>query len=307
MWGPRALLIGFIVILWRGLRLFWLAPDDFGRYLALGVTISIVAQAFINMSVVLDLAPTKGIPLPMISSGGSSLLSTLTSLGILLSVSEHSAEPVEKMRFIMAGGGTGGHVIPAIAVARVLREHGHRRQHLSDTQRGLESKLVPQAGFPIEWIDIGGLKGLDFIKRARTLVQIPASVARVLTMFGRSRPGAVFSMGGYVAGPVVMAAAMRRIPIVAMEPNAVPGATNRHAGRWVARALISFPETARWFPPGRTELTGVPVRREFFEIPARHSGDVLTVLMTGGSQGSQTLNRAVTESWPLSRAPFRSG
>ena len=78
------------MILWRGLRLFWVAPDDFGRYLALGVTISVVAQAFINMSVVLDLAPTKGIPLPMISSGGSSLLSTLTSLGILLSVGEHS-------------------------------------------------------------------------------------------------------------------------------------------------------------------------------------------------------------------------
>jgi cell division protein FtsW len=90
LWGSSTVLIGFIVILWRGLRLFWVAPDDFGRYLALGVTISVVAQAFINMSVVLDLAPTKGIPLPMISSGGSSLLSTLTSLGILLSVGEHS-------------------------------------------------------------------------------------------------------------------------------------------------------------------------------------------------------------------------
>ena len=90
LWGSTAVVLGFVLILWRGLRLFWLAPDDFGRYLALGVTVSVVAQAFINMSVVLDLAPTKGIPLPMISSGGSSLLSTLTSLGILLSVSEHS-------------------------------------------------------------------------------------------------------------------------------------------------------------------------------------------------------------------------
>lgn len=198
----------------------------------------------------------------------------------------------------MAGGGTGGHVIPAIAVARVLRNRGHEVTFIG-THRGLESKLVPQAGFPIEWIDIGGLKGLGLVKRARTLVQIPVSVARVLTLLRRSRPGAVFSMGGYVAGPVVIAAALRRIPIVAMEPNALPGATNRHAGRWVARALISFPETARWFPAGRTELTGVPVRREFFEIPARHPGDVLTVLITGGSQGSQTLNRALTESWPL--------
>jgi cell division protein FtsW len=90
LWGSTAILCGFLIIMWRGLRLVWTAPDEFGRYLALGVTCVIVVQALINMSVVLDLAPTKGIPLPMISSGGSSLLSTLTSLGILLSVSEHS-------------------------------------------------------------------------------------------------------------------------------------------------------------------------------------------------------------------------
>jgi cell division protein FtsW len=90
LWGTVGILVGFLVILWRGLRLVWIAPDDFGKLLALGVTASIVVQAFINMSVVLDIAPTKGIPLPMISSGGSSLLSTLISLGILLSVGEHS-------------------------------------------------------------------------------------------------------------------------------------------------------------------------------------------------------------------------
>jgi cell division protein FtsW len=90
LWGCIALLAGFLVILWRGLRLFWTVPDEFGRYLALGITTVIVVQALINMSVVLDLAPTKGIPLPMISSGGTSLLSTLMSLGMLLSISEHA-------------------------------------------------------------------------------------------------------------------------------------------------------------------------------------------------------------------------
>ena len=89
LWGSTAVIAGFLVILWRGARLFLLARDDFGKYLALGVTLSIVVQAFINMSVVLDMAPTKGFPLPMISFGGSSLLSTLVSLGMLLSVSEH--------------------------------------------------------------------------------------------------------------------------------------------------------------------------------------------------------------------------
>lgn len=90
LWGSTAVLAGFFVILWRGLRLFWLAPDHFGRYLALGVTVAIFVQALIHASVVLGIGPTKGIPLPMISYGGSSLLSTLTSLGLLLSVSEHS-------------------------------------------------------------------------------------------------------------------------------------------------------------------------------------------------------------------------
>jgi cell division protein FtsW len=90
LWGSTGVLVGFFIILWRGLRLFWVAPDDFGRYLALGVTVCVVVQALINMCVVLGIGPTKGIPLPMISYGGSSLLSTLASLGILLSVSEHA-------------------------------------------------------------------------------------------------------------------------------------------------------------------------------------------------------------------------
>lgn len=90
LWGASAVLFGFFLILWRGIRLFWLAPDDFGRYLALGVTVSVVVQALMNMSVVLDIGPTKGIPLPLISYGGSSLLSTMMSLGLLLSVSEQS-------------------------------------------------------------------------------------------------------------------------------------------------------------------------------------------------------------------------
>jgi cell division protein FtsW len=89
-WGTTAVLLGFFIILWRGMRLYFVAPDNFGRYLALGVTICIFVQALMNISVVLDIGPSKGIPLPMISYGGSSLLSTLTSLGLLLSVSEHS-------------------------------------------------------------------------------------------------------------------------------------------------------------------------------------------------------------------------
>jgi UDP-N-acetylglucosamine--N-acetylmuramyl-(pentapeptide) pyrophosphoryl-undecaprenol N-acetylglucosamine transferase len=107
-------------------------------------------------------------------------------------------------------------------------------------------------------------------------------------------------MGGYVAGPPVLAALLRGLPVVLMEPNAVPGATNRWIARWVSRALVSFEETKRFFPEGRTEVTGLPVREEFFNLPPKLDGE-FTVLITGGSQGSRTLNTAARASWPLFR------
>jgi UDP-N-acetylglucosamine--N-acetylmuramyl-(pentapeptide) pyrophosphoryl-undecaprenol N-acetylglucosamine transferase len=108
-------------------------------------------------------------------------------------------------------------------------------------------------------------------------------------------------MGGYVAGPPVIAALLSGTPLVVMEPNAVPGFTNRAIGRWVSRALISFPETARYFRAGRTEETGLPVRDEFFRIGCKPRGESLQLLITGGSQGSRTLNQAARQSWPLFR------
>jgi UDP-N-acetylglucosamine--N-acetylmuramyl-(pentapeptide) pyrophosphoryl-undecaprenol N-acetylglucosamine transferase len=106
-------------------------------------------------------------------------------------------------------------------------------------------------------------------------------------------------MGGYVAGPPVLAAILRRVPVVVMEPNAVPGFTNRSISRLVARALVSFPETAAFFPRGRTEVTGLPVREEFFQIQPKVRGSMLHLLITGGSQGSRTLNHSARQSWPL--------
>jgi UDP-N-acetylglucosamine--N-acetylmuramyl-(pentapeptide) pyrophosphoryl-undecaprenol N-acetylglucosamine transferase len=198
----------------------------------------------------------------------------------------------------MAGGGTGGHVIPALAVARELRSRGHEVFFVG-TERGLEAKLVPAEGFELKRIDIGGLNRVGLRQTLITLGELP------LTTLGCGKflkgTAAVFSMGGYVAGPPVMAALLSRKPVVVMEPNAVPGFTNRVIGRFVSRALISFPETAAYFPKGRTELTGLPVREEFFRIPAKPRGGVLQILITGGSQGSRTLNQAARQSWPLFR------
>jgi UDP-N-acetylglucosamine--N-acetylmuramyl-(pentapeptide) pyrophosphoryl-undecaprenol N-acetylglucosamine transferase len=198
--------------------------------------------------------------------------------------------------FLMAGGGTGGHVIPALAVARELRQRGHRVFFVG-TQRGLEAKLVPAEGFELRPIDIGGLNRVEMRRKIATLSRLPFTTA-ICTRLIRG-VSAVFSMGGYAAGPPVMAALLRRVPVVVMEPNAVPGFTNRAIGRFVYRALVSFQETADFFPRGKTEITGLPVREEFFFIPPKPQGGTPTVLITGGSQGSRTLNRAARESWPL--------
>jgi UDP-N-acetylglucosamine--N-acetylmuramyl-(pentapeptide) pyrophosphoryl-undecaprenol N-acetylglucosamine transferase len=202
------------------------------------------------------------------------------------------------MKFLIAGGGTGGHVIPALAVARELRRRGHE-PFFAGTASGLEARLVPAAGFRIEWIAIGGLNRVGAAQMLRTLRQLPLSTLQLAGAMKGWRPDAVFSMGGYVAGPVVLAASLRRIPIVLMEPNAVPGMTNRWMGRLAARALINFEETARFFPPGKAELTGVPVRPEFFALAPKPPGEIFTVLITGGSRGSRTLNEAARASWPL--------
>src|SRR5580658_7780716 len=201
--------------------------------------------------------------------------------------------------FVMAGGGTGGHVIPALAVARELRLRGHSVRFIG-TRRGIESQLVPAADFPIDWIEIGGLNRVGLRRMMTSLAELPWSVFEAARLLDRAGPiTAVFSMGGYVAGPVLIAALWKRLPIVVMEPNAMPGFTHRKLARFVAKALVSFEETVRYFPKGRAEVTGRPVSDEFFAIAPKPRTDVVTVLITGGSQGSQTLNRAVEASWPL--------
>jgi UDP-N-acetylglucosamine--N-acetylmuramyl-(pentapeptide) pyrophosphoryl-undecaprenol N-acetylglucosamine transferase len=205
-----------------------------------------------------------------------------------------------KKLFLMAGGGTGGHVIPALAVAGELRQRGHQTVFIG-TERGAEARLVPAAGFPLEFIRIGGIMNLGLVQRITSVLQLIASTFQQWRKLASRRPSAVFSMGGFVAGPPVLAALLRRVPVVVMEPNAVPGVTNRWIGRYVERALLSFPETARYFAAGRTEITGLPVREEFFRIAPKPLSSPFTILITGGSQGSRTLNNVAKASWPLFR------
>jgi UDP-N-acetylglucosamine--N-acetylmuramyl-(pentapeptide) pyrophosphoryl-undecaprenol N-acetylglucosamine transferase len=198
------------------------------------------------------------------------------------------------LRFVMAGGGTGGHVVPLLAVARELTRRGHEVVFIG-TRTGIEARLAPEAGYPIEWIEIGGLKRVGLARWLKSAWQLPVSIGRAWGILKRLNPGAILSMGGYAAGPVVAAAMLRGTPVVAMEPNAMPGFTARMTARWTWRALVAFEEAAQYFP-GRAELTGLPVRPEFFALGPRPAGGKFTVLITGGSRGSRTLNRAFRDS-----------
>jgi UDP-N-acetylglucosamine--N-acetylmuramyl-(pentapeptide) pyrophosphoryl-undecaprenol N-acetylglucosamine transferase len=188
-----------------------------------------------------------------------------------------------------------------LAVARVLRDRSHRLLFIG-TREGMESRLVPDAGYEMEFVRIGGLNRVGFRKQVQTAIQLPVSVAAARQILKQFRPGAVFSMGGYVAGPVMMAAILMRIPLVVMEPNAVPGFANRRVARNVYRALLGFEAARAWFPKGKCEVTGLPVRAEFFAVRPKQNG-TFTILVTGGSRGARTLNRASRESWSL----FRNG
>lgn len=199
--------------------------------------------------------------------------------------------------FVLTGGGTGGHVFPALAVGRVLQQRGHRLLFIG-TREGMEARLVPESGFEMAFIRSGGLNRVGVRRQLRTTMQLPASVSSAWKLLRKFRPKAVFSMGGYVAGPVMLGALFEKIPLIVMEPNAVPGFANRRVAGRVYRALLGFPAAAAWFPPQLTEVTGLPVREEFFQLQPKQGGS-FTILLTGGSRGSRTLNRASRESWPL--------
>jgi len=208
------------------------------------------------------------------------------------------------MNFVLTGGGTGGHVFPALAVARILKERGHRLLFVG-TREGMESKLVPDAGFEIEFVRSSGLNRVGFRQQAQTLLSLPTGVFAASRLLRKFKPKAIFSMGGYVAGPVMLAAVLSGLPLVVMEPNAIPGFANRKVARYVYCALLGFEAAKRWFPAARCEVTGLPVRPEFFALQPKTTG-AFTLLVTGGSRGARKLNQAVRAAWPLLRnSPIR--
>ncbi len=195
------------------------------------------------------------------------------------------------LRVLIAGGGTGGHVIPALAIARQLRDAHGAEVRFVGTARGLETRLVPEAGFALELIDVGQLKNVSLATRLKTLGDLPRGIAKCFSLLTTFRPDVVVGVGGYASGPAMLAAVLRRVPTLAFEPNAAPGLANRLIGRFVSAAAVNFPETARQFRNAR--VTGIPVRSEFFSIAPHTAGGAQRLLIMGGSQGARALNEAM--------------
>lgn len=198
------------------------------------------------------------------------------------------------MRAVLAGGGTGGHVIPALAIAQELRSRYNADVIFIGTARGIETRLVPSAGFPLKLIEIGALNRVSLATRLKTIFTLPRAIFAAWKLLADFKPDVVIGVGGYASGPAMMAAILRRTPTLIFEPNVVPGFANRRVARFATAAAVHFEATCRYFP--NCTVTGVPVRRQFFAIPPRRAGERPTLLLFGGSQGSRALNHVLVDS-----------
>jgi UDP-N-acetylglucosamine--N-acetylmuramyl-(pentapeptide) pyrophosphoryl-undecaprenol N-acetylglucosamine transferase len=196
-------------------------------------------------------------------------------------------EGLAELRILIAGGGTGGHIIPALAVARELVDRYQAEVLFVGTPRGMEIRLVPEAGFKLRLIEVGPLKNVSLATRIGTVLKLPGSFFECRRILREFKPGAVLGVGGYASGPGMAAALQLGIPAMALEPNAMPGLANRLVGKRVQAAAVNFASAAAWFR--NAEVTGIPVRPEFFSLEPP-VGTAPHLLVFGGSQGARLFN-----------------
>ncbi len=203
------------------------------------------------------------------------------------------------MQVLIAGGGTGGHLYPGIALAREFERLAPGTQVVFvGTTKGLEAKIIPQEGYKIHMINIRGLIGMGIMKKLLALLELPYSLYQSFRLLYQIRPSLVIGVGGYASGPVVLMAGCFRIPRVLVEPNAYPGWTNRILSPLVHRIFVSFKETHRYFKNAvRVRVSGNPVRTEIQNCSAhrKEHTSTWTLLVMGGSQGAHNINKAMIE------------
>ena len=199
------------------------------------------------------------------------------------------------MTLMIAGGGTGGHIYPAVAIAREFASRdASRRVVFVGTERGLEKTIVPKAGFPLEFIDVGGLKGKGALELVKNLLRLPLGFLQAWRLVGKHRPNAALGVGGYSSGPVLAAAKLRGVPTIIHEQNAFPGVTNRILAKFANAVAVAYADAAPRLKRKDAIVTGNPIRAEFFSV-IRHPSSVIRLLVFGGSQGSRVINNAMTE------------
>ena len=219
------------------------------------------------------------------------------------------------VRVVIAGGGTGGHLYPGIAVARELQSRQPDAEvSFAGTAQGIETRVVPREGFPLDLIRSGGVKGKSLLGRIRGALLVPLGLLDGWHIVSSRRPSLVIGVGGYSSGPVVLVAALRGVPTMLLEQNAVPGLTNRLLARVVHAAAVTFESTQEFFG-AKAFVSGNPVRPEFFEAagPQQESAfddqtSVTRVLVFGGSQGAHAINVAMVAAAPqlaAGRPPLR--
>ncbi len=202
------------------------------------------------------------------------------------------------MRVIIAGGGTGGHLFPGVAVAEeFMRRDGTSRVLFIGTKRGVEAVILPQLEFELATLDVAGIKGKGFGDMAKALCKIPGSLRRSFGIIRDFGPDILIGVGGYASGPAVLAARWMGVKTAVMEQNAVPGITNKILGRFVDRVFVSFEETKKAFPEEKVLLTGNPIRADFLKDMGTNGEDRgrFTVLVFGGSQGAHRINMMFLE------------
>jgi UDP-N-acetylglucosamine--N-acetylmuramyl-(pentapeptide) pyrophosphoryl-undecaprenol N-acetylglucosamine transferase len=205
------------------------------------------------------------------------------------------------VRVLIAGGGTGGHLYPGIALAReIVRRDQDAVVTFVGTATGVEARVVPREGFSLDLIRVAGLKGKSTADRLRGFALLPVATLDAWRVISRRRPDVVIGVGGFASGPVLLLAALRGLPTMLLEQNALPGVTNRLLARFVRAAAVTFEAALRFFP-GTGFVTGNPVRAEFFGTPETSDDSAETatrptrVLVFGGSLGAHAINRAMVE------------
>ncbi|MGM0596017.1 MAG: undecaprenyldiphospho-muramoylpentapeptide beta-N-acetylglucosaminyltransferase [Myxococcota bacterium] len=208
----------------------------------------------------------------------------------------------KKLKVVIAGGGTGGHLFPGIAMAQEFREMGAEVAFVG-TKKGIEKRVVPREGYPLHFINVRGIKGNSRVKKIVSLLVLPWAFIRSLWLLLKIRPHLVIGVGGYVSGPFVMIASIFRFKTALLEQNTVPGITNKMLARFVKKIFISFPESKKYFPAQKIVEAGNPVRKKIREEINRKAGEksvkkTKNLLIFGGSQGAHAINMVMQEVLP---------